>query len=141
MAFSDEEAAYINSQRVARLATVSGDGQPDVVPVGYEFDGTDFYIAGMPLESTRKYRNVTAGNGKVALVVDDFVSVDPWTPRLLRVYGTAQVVTRDGRTGHGSYLKITPEVSWAWNLEGRPLGHPPSPGQFQARRTLHRPAA
>ena len=30
-----------------RLATVAPDGQPDVVPVGFEFDGTSFYIGGM----------------------------------------------------------------------------------------------
>jgi hypothetical protein len=30
----------------------------------------------------RKYRNVTAENDKAALVIDDFVSLDPWTPRM-----------------------------------------------------------
>ena len=39
MPFTDEESAYLRSQRLARIATVAPDGQPDVVPVGYEFDG------------------------------------------------------------------------------------------------------
>jgi pyridoxamine 5'-phosphate oxidase family protein len=42
MSFSDEEVAYLRSQRLARLATVAPDGQPDVVPVGFEFDGRSF---------------------------------------------------------------------------------------------------
>jgi pyridoxamine 5'-phosphate oxidase family protein len=47
MSFSDEEVAYLRSQRLARIATVSPDGQPDVVPVGYQFDGTHFYVGGL----------------------------------------------------------------------------------------------
>jgi pyridoxamine 5'-phosphate oxidase family protein len=83
MACSDEELAYLRSQRLARLATVAPDGQPDVVPVGFEFDGTHIYVGGMDPVKTRKYRNVEAGNTKVALVIDDLVSVDPWSPRYL----------------------------------------------------------
>jgi len=44
--FSDEEISYIKSQHLARLATVGPDGQPDVVPVGFDFDGTYFYCGG-----------------------------------------------------------------------------------------------
>src|SRR5690242_859561 len=46
MAFTTEEITYLESQPLARLATVSADGQPDAVPVGFEFDGTDFYVSG-----------------------------------------------------------------------------------------------
>ena len=52
-------------------------------------------------------------------MVDDLVSVDPWTPRFLRVYGTAELVERQGQFGLGRYLRITPEISWSWNLGGR----------------------
>lgn len=146
MTFTDREAAYLRSQRLARLATVSPDGQPDVVPVGFELDGDRFYVAGMPLEGTRKHRNVLAGHDKVALVVDDVTSVDPWAPRLVRVYGTARVVERDGRVGSGKYLEITPTVSWSFNLGGDPIPHPPdqgsaeaaSPEQFRPHKTRHR---
>jgi pyridoxamine 5'-phosphate oxidase family protein len=67
-----------------RLATVAADGQPDVVPVALEFDGSHFWIGG-PGESfmrTRKVRNIEAGGRRVALVVDDMVSFEPinsWT--------------------------------------------------------------
>ena len=50
------------------------------------------------------------------------MSTDPWTPRFLRVYGTAELVERPGRFGPGPYMRITPPVSWSWNLDGRPYG-------------------
>ena len=47
MSFSDEEIAFLSSQPLARLATKAADGQPDVVPVSFEFDGATFWI-GVP---------------------------------------------------------------------------------------------
>jgi pyridoxamine 5'-phosphate oxidase family protein len=94
MAFTNEEIAYLRSQPLARIATVAADGQPDVVPVGFEFDGTHFYIGGFDPAKARRTKNVRAGNTKVALVVDDLASVQPWSPRYLRVYGTAELVDR-----------------------------------------------
>lgn len=137
MAFTDEEIAYMRSQRLARIATVDADGQPDVVPVGFEFDGTHVYIGGFDLVKTRKFRNVEAGNGKVAIVIDDLVSTDPWTPRFLRIYGTAELVERQGQFGRAPYLRITPTLSWSWNLDGRPFGHGSDDNQFRPRRTVH----
>jgi hypothetical protein len=77
------------------------------------------------------------GQSKVALVVDDLVSTDPWTPRFLRVYGTAELIERPGRFGPGAYLRITPDISWSWNLDGRPYGD--EAVQQGPRRTVHRP--
>lgn len=115
--FTENEIAYIRSQRLARIATVNADGQPDVVPVGYEFDGTNFYIGGRFLPQTRKFKNILAGRTKIALVIDDLVSVDPWTPRSIRVYGTAEPVEMNGRFGPGMYLRVTPKVSWSWAID------------------------
>jgi pyridoxamine 5'-phosphate oxidase family protein len=126
MAFTEDEAAYLKSQSLARIATVGPDGQPDVTPVSFEFDGT---------ERTRGFRNVKAGNAKVALVVDDLVSVDPWSPRFLRVYGTAEVVERQGRFGPARYMRITPKISWSWNLDGPSFNEENPSGP---RRTVHR---
>ena len=121
MSFTAEEVAYIRSQRLARVATVSSDGQPDVVPVGFEFDGTHFYIGGFDPANTRRTRNIKAGNAKVALVIDDLASVSPWSPRYLRVYGTVELVERETQFGRQPVMKITPTVSWSGNLSGRPL--------------------
>lgn len=126
MSFTGLELEYLRSQRLARLATVSSDGQPDVVPVGFQLDGPYIYIPGYFIAKTRKYRNIQDGNQKVALTVDDYVSVDPWTPRFLRIYGIAENVTVDrpvagGSFGPGTYIRITPTVSWSWNLEGTPF--------------------
>ncbi|MFI6314920.1 PPOX class F420-dependent oxidoreductase [Nocardia fusca] len=133
MSFTEEEVAYLRSQPLARVATVGPDGQPDVAPVGYEFDGTHIYIGGHDPARTRKYRNVEHGHTKVALVIDDLVSTDPWAPRYLRVYGTAELVERAGQFGTASYMRITPTVSWSFNLSGRAF----SPGDVQVRRTVH----
>jgi pyridoxamine 5'-phosphate oxidase family protein len=140
MSFTEEEIAYLRSQPVARIATVSPDGQPDVSPVGYEFDGTYFYVGGHDPAKTRKFRYVEAGNTRVALVIDDLVSTNPWTPRFLRVYGTAEIVERQGQLGPGPYLRITPTTSWSINLQGRPFT-PDDPDYRGPRRTVHQSGA
>jgi pyridoxamine 5'-phosphate oxidase family protein len=135
MSFTEEELAYLKTQRLARIATAGPDGQPDVVPVGFEYDGRYFYVGGVDPGRTRKVLNVRAGQEKVALVIDDLVSIDPWSPRFLRVYGTAEVVERSGMFGAGVYLRITPTTSWSWHLDGRPLSD--EDDTFVPRRTKH----
>jgi pyridoxamine 5'-phosphate oxidase family protein len=136
VSFNDQEEAYLRSQRLARIATISDIGQPDVAPVGFEFDGSDFFIGGMDLLTTRKYLNVRDGSDKVALVIDDLASVDPWSPRFVRVYGMAHPVHREGTTGTGTYLQIIPTVSWSWNLDGRTF-RSESTEQFRPRKAVH----
>lgn len=123
MSFSEEEIAYMGSQRLARIATVDPEGQPGVAPVGFDLDGTHLSVGGKDPAKTRKYRNVEADNPKVALVIDDLAQRQPWTPRFLRIYGTAELAMRDGQFGHAPYLKITPTISWSFNLDGVPFTH------------------
>ena len=133
MSFTDEELAYLATQPLGRIATVAADGQPDVTPVTYEFDGTHFYIGGFRPGHTRRSRNVRAGNRDVALVIDDLKTVEPWTPRFIRVYGTAELVDRGGQ----QVLKISPTTSWSANLSG---GWSPNSGEDNPVRTTdHRP--
>ena len=115
MSFTDEERAYIAAQPLARIATVGKDGQPDVTPVTFDFDGDAFYVGGFRPASTRRARNVRGGNTKVALTIDDLKTMRPWTPRYLRVYGTAALVERRGQ----EVLKIVPTTSWSMNLSGQ----------------------
>lgn len=136
MSFTGEEIAYLRTQSLARLATVSPDGQPDVVPVAFEFDGTGFWVggSGQTVLATRKVRNVEAGNHKAALVVDDLVSFDPFVARSIRIYGRAHPpVERQGLVGPGLYMRIEPLLSWSWNMAGRPVGET----WYEPRRAVH----
>lgn len=130
--FSDKELAYLGSQRLARLATVSASGQADADAVGFEFDGERFYVGGRALPTTRKYRNVAAGNRQVSLIVDDLESVDPWRPRGIKVHGVAEIVNHAGMFGTKDYLAISPTVTWSWGL-GEQLFQG---GNFAPRKTV-----
>jgi pyridoxamine 5'-phosphate oxidase family protein len=127
--FSQKEIEYLKSQRLARIATASvsskeeeGSIQPDVVPVGFDFDGEYFYVGGMNILKSTKYKNVLKNN-KVAIIIDDLKSVDPWDPRGIRIYGIADVVTRQGgymeSTGHSNpqYIRISPKKKWSLGTE------------------------
>lgn len=124
--FSDKEVEYLKSQHLARISTVSPeDLQPDVSPVGFDFDGEFFYVGGINLLKSRKYKNVLRNN-KVALVIDDLESVDPWAPRGVRIYGTADIVARQGgymdrahdSSSPQSYIRIRPLQKWSWAVDG-----------------------
>ncbi|MDQ3807783.1 MAG: PPOX class F420-dependent oxidoreductase [Thermoproteota archaeon] len=126
--FSEKEIEYLRSQHLARIATSSQDGIPDVTPVGFDFDGKYFYIGGMNVTKTTKYTNVMKNNN-VALVVDDLKTINPWDPRGLRIYGTAEIVARenipavqlrDNSHFKPTYIKIKPIKKWSWGID-RPL--------------------
>ena len=139
MAFTPAEVDYLTSQPLARLATVAPGGQPDVVPVAFEFDGDAFWVGGNgdSVLSTRKARNVVDGNRQVALVIDDMVSFDPFIARGIRVYGVADPpVQRDGLVGPGFYIRVRPLRSWSWNMESQPVGD----SWYPARGAIHQRA-
>jgi pyridoxamine 5'-phosphate oxidase family protein len=136
MTFTPEEVSYLRSQQLARFATLGPEEQPDVVALAFEFDGTYFWVGGHgeAVLSTRKFRNIEMGHDKVALVFDDLVSLDPFIARSIRVYGDAEgPIERVGLVGPGYYLRVTPTISWSWNMAGEPAGET----WYEARRTLH----
>jgi pyridoxamine 5'-phosphate oxidase family protein len=52
--FSQKEIEYLKSQRLARIATAASiqeerSVQPNVVPIGFDFDGEYLYVGGMKL--------------------------------------------------------------------------------------------
>lgn len=129
--FSQKEVEYLKSQKLTRIATASSSSkeeeedrsiQPDVVPVGFDFDGDYFYVGGMNLAKSTKYKNVQK-NSKVAIIIDDLKTIEPWDPRGMKIYGTADIVTRQGgymdETGHSNnqYIRITPHKKWSWGIE------------------------
>src|SRR2546421_4021694 len=95
--FTPEEIAYLQSQRLGRLATVSQNGEPHVVPVSFRYnpeqDSID--IGGHAFATRKKYRDALA-NPRVAFVVDDLASVDPWRPRGIEVRGPVEVLGEGG---------------------------------------------
>jgi pyridoxamine 5'-phosphate oxidase family protein len=125
------EAEYLKSQHLARIATVSPKGQPEVSPVGFEWDGEYLWVgthdpAFFPM--TQRYKNITRGNARVSLVVDDQVSVEPWVVRGIKFLGKAEIREHKGIFGPGKYLRITPRVSVSWGIE------PAKKGQWTSRK-------
>ena len=95
--FTPTEIAYLQSQLLGRLATIGADGDPHVVPVGFRYnpDLDMIDIGGHGIAQSKKYRDVARAR-RAAFVVDDLVSVDPWTPRMLSVRGRAEVLPSGG---------------------------------------------
>jgi pyridoxamine 5'-phosphate oxidase family protein len=115
--FTDEEVEYLGQAKLARIATSSKSNQPHVVPVAYEFDGKHFYFGGWNLNKSLKFRNIR-NNGKVALVVDDLLTVRPWRPRGVEIRGVAHVEENQD----GIYVKVTPIRKISWGLVPKTKG-------------------
>ena len=126
MSFTEQEAGYLQSQRLGRLATVGPDGSPHNVPVGFRYNaelGT-IDIGGHALGQTRKFHDVQA-EPRVAFVVDDLASVDPWTPRGIEVRGVAQALPEGGQTIGPNFgrelIRIVPRRIIAWGIDTPPF--------------------
>jgi pyridoxamine 5'-phosphate oxidase family protein len=114
--FTDAERVYLSGQRLARLATASEDGQPDVSAVGFSVDGETIVSGGLDLTRTVRYRHLRR-NPRATLVVDDVASMDPWQPRGIKVRGRA-VLEDDGGKPR---IRIHPVTVWSWGInEGAP---------------------
>jgi PPOX class probable F420-dependent enzyme len=81
-ALTETEMLFINTQRVARLATADLDGHPHIVPVCYAYDGIHFYI---PLDEKpkrvdehklKRVRNIMARH-EASLLIDQYD--DDWS--------------------------------------------------------------
>ncbi len=59
----------------------------------FDEESGDIVIGGGAMGPSRKFRNVR-DNPQVALVVDDIVSIYPWTARGLEIRGTAVALSR-----------------------------------------------
>lgn len=91
MTFKPHEIDFLRQADLGRLATVQADGTPQNSPVGFTYNdelGT-IDIAGYRMSRSQKFRNI-AHNDKVAFVVDDIASRDPWRVRCLEIRGTAE---------------------------------------------------
>ena len=111
---SSAHVDYLASQLLGRLATTGPDHKPHVVPTSFRYNpelGT-IDVGGHHVATTKKYRDVQE-NGWAAIVVDDLVSTDPWTPRMLEIRGRAEAIPTGGTElgpGFGDALiRIHPE--------------------------------
>jgi pyridoxamine 5'-phosphate oxidase family protein len=101
MIFKPHELEYLREVQLGRLATIQPNGTPQVSPVGFTYNadlGT-IDIRGYRMSASQKYRNI-ATNDKVAFVVDDIASPNPWRVRCLEIRGVAeQATSSDGPAG------------------------------------------
>ncbi|MBF6327324.1 PPOX class F420-dependent oxidoreductase [Nocardia transvalensis] len=118
---SPAQIEYLRAQRLGRLATIRPDGSPQNNPVGFRYNeslGT-IDIGGHNLGASQKFRNL-AKHDRVAFVVDDIESLDPWEVRCLEIRGTAQAL-RGVDTfipgGSPELIRITPERVLAFGIE------------------------
>ncbi len=96
MKLGPREEAFIQANRVARLATTSEGGEPHVIPICYAYDNGFFYTAvdekpkKVAPERLKRVRNIVA-NPRVALVVD--VYTEDWRKlAFVLVLGTATIL-------------------------------------------------
>jgi pyridoxamine 5'-phosphate oxidase family protein len=99
-----------------------------LTPTGYFYDAdTDTIQMGgvRDLSSTKKFRDV-ARNPFVAIVIDDFVSLDPPTPRGIEIRGRAEAIAEGGeRLGpliwgfdfQPAWIRITPTHIVSWGID------------------------
>jgi len=113
---------YLSSQRLGRLATAGVNGKPHVVPTSFRHNpdlGT-IDIGGHHVSTTKKFRDVQA-NPWAAIVVDDLVSTDPWTPRMLEIRGRAEAMATGGADlgpGFGdAFIRLHPERVNSFGIE------------------------
>ncbi|GAS94491.1 PPOX class probable F420-dependent enzyme, MSMEG_5819 family [Mycolicibacterium canariasense] len=112
MTFKPHELDFLRGAVLGRLATVDPHGAPQNSPVGFTYNeglGT-IDIAGYRMSASRKYRNL-AHNNKVAFVVDDIASYDPWRVRCLEIRGSAEQVTGESDPGgqlDSAIIRVTP---------------------------------
>jgi pyridoxamine 5'-phosphate oxidase family protein len=109
--FTSAEIAYLQSQRLGRLATTNEKGDLHVVPVAFRYNPeTDTIdIGGHNIVPTKKYRDAVR-HGRVAFVVDDVLP--PWKPRMVEVRGTVQGIPEGGKEINAHFapdiLRLTP---------------------------------
>lgn len=139
MELSDNERDYLGSQPLGRLATIGPDGSPQVRPVGFfvnEDLGT-IDIGGHSLGRSQKFHNIQR-EPRVAFVIDDLASTNPWSPRGIEFRGDAEAITDAQPPGpgySGELIRIRPTRVLSWGLDSNAFAPPLARNPDQ-----HRPA-
>ena len=98
-------------RKLGRIAIISPELQPHLVPVTYEFDGKYFYLSGWSLRYGPRFQDLKP-ESKVALLVDDLAQANLWVPRGIEVLGDVEMLEK----GDYLYLRITPVGKTSWGL-------------------------
>jgi PPOX class probable F420-dependent enzyme len=103
------EQAFVQRQRVARLATADEDGHPTLIPICYAFDGQVFYT---PLDEKpksvtsmqlKRVRNIEARH-EAALLIDQYT--DDWSQLgYILIHAHAELLFPPGE-GHTQALRL-----------------------------------
>lgn len=95
--FTQAEIDYLNSQPLGRFATADRNGKPHVVPVSFSYNAEleTIDVGGHNFGARKKFRDVQR-NPWAAIVIDDLVSTDPWTVRMLEIRGRADALSHGG---------------------------------------------
>jgi pyridoxamine 5'-phosphate oxidase family protein len=115
--FTEAELRYLaGGQQLGRIATVGPDGTPHVVPVAWIYNAVreTIDVGGYALERTKKFRDVERTQ-RVAIVVDDLASTDPWHPRGIEVRGRGEAIAMPT-----PLIRVHPERIVTWGIEARP---------------------
>jgi pyridoxamine 5'-phosphate oxidase family protein len=122
--FTAKEIEYLRGQPLGRMATADRDGAPHIAPVGFRLDpGSEtIQIGGHGLSTSKKWRDLQA-NPKIAFVVDDLASTDPWTPRGIVIRGAAELHDEGGEQHFGegwdpAWFAVVPQRIISWGIEG-----------------------
>lgn len=143
--FTEAEIQYLQSQRLARIATVGPDGQPHVIPVTFWFnqDEDAIDVGGITFGQGKKWRDAQR-NPKVTFLLDDtFGSGRDRRARALEVRGQAELHERGGDRINPrfpnfapQFFRIRPTRIVSWGLLDAATG-----GGYQLNaRTVSRPA-
>ena len=114
---------------MGRLATAGHDGQPHVVPVGFRYNPKEnaIEIGGHSGFAKRKKYRDAVRNPRVAFVVDDVPSVNPWTARGIEIRGKVEVLTAGGEElGPGfdpEMFRIRPTRIISWGINSKDMMH------------------
>ena len=114
--FTEAELHYLSTHPIMRFASASPTGKPDVSPVVFQVEGDTITSGGFDIPKTVRYRNITV-NPQVTVVVDDLASADPWSPRGIKLIGTATIED-------GPLFRITPSVIISWGINDTTPGVP-----------------
>lgn len=123
--FTDKELDYLAGQRLGRIATVSADGQPHVVPTSFRYnpDHDAIEVGGLRMSQTKKVRDVQR-TGRASIVVDDVLP--PWSPRMIEIRGTAEVIASGGKALSDNFedtiVRITPVRIIAFGIDSEDRG-------------------